>query len=562
MAKTTSGKPKKQTTNTGPVLVDDPENPGEAIPAPDPEEELEEIDPAEAQPAPQAADPRRIPESSMLEPRAFAAFVAQYPAPADLDAYFYRLFPVVKNLAPPEWPPNKKFPTYIEKVKGLLTPQTNQVFTWDWLRDIRGSGKYNIKLIDRTLKRTQNRMVCETNVEVNEWDTHPPVLNDWAELVPCDANKWIIERLLREKIIKRTPEGGFVAFEISQNGTAPAAPNGADPVSLMRETLNAAERMAKMMAPPKEDKKDESPFQKIDIVKLIEGSQNANDPGKILTAAKELAAMMKPPEQPKADPEAHLKMVLEIAKLFKPADVAPQPSALDQLKQTAELAKVMRESFGPTETEIQAKSHMNGWQEFLKEPLTEFVGLLKPFAQLGAGLLMQRATQGNAPSPAAPRPTPPATTQLPTAVPNPAPANGAAPPTPAAATGEPGQPAADQPQQPQQAAPMDQQQVQMQFVIQVLNQVTPTLISYLENPEMGGKDLALWFIDTSFNTNLGMMKGLALWEMLRPMMEREQLLQLYQTSPYWKNIQPYAEKFPKFVDEFLAYDPEKDAEHD
>jgi len=551
MAETHHSKGKKNTKSASGIAVVEPPEPEIANESPEEPQETE----AEEEAKEPGIDPRCIPRVKDLPPDEFFAFLAQYPQPSDLDAYIYRLKPVIRVNAPSDLPPGKRVPSYINKVAGIITPETNRALDLDWLQSVRGSGHYRIQVTDHSGNRTKSRELCQTRLEINEWDAHPPIFNDWNEIVPCEANKWFIDKLIREQVIQRTPEGRFVAFQGSQNGTANGS--GSDPGILIDKTLAAAERMARMMTPPKEEKKDENPFAKIDIVKLMEGTQKANDPEKILTAARGLAEMMKPPEAPKVDQDGQLKLIMEIAKLFKTDPPPAQPSAVEQMKQTAEMAKIMKEAFGPSEDERAISTKMNGWQEFLRDPLTELINGMKPLFAVGAQFLMLKAQQGNP-------------VQQPQPVPRPAPAAASQP----AAVAQQAQPAPAQ--QPVEEPPVEvitpqqqQEQAEARAILNGLASVMPTMLEYVNNQELTGEDFAGWFCDAQVPTGFPppfprFVAGITALDLLKKY-PPEHIIELIEMNspPMFADLVPTPDKrdaLLQFIQQFQSFNPEGEPE--
>lgn len=596
MAKITRDKPQTpaKVAPTGPVLVE--ESPIESeIPAED-EPEQEEATEAETSAAP--PDPRRIPPAIRMEGREFWAFLQQHPAPQDLDLYVYRLFPVVKSLPPPGWNSNQKPPTYCEKVKGVVTQQTGQVADYEWLRNVRGSGNYHLRVVERALKRTQNRQICECILEINEYDTHMPVLNDWCELVPnASGNQWIIQRLLQDKVIKRTPEGGFVAADGQhQNGTA-----ATDPGAMLTQTVNLAKDLARTMQP----KESPSAFSGKDIVDLIKSNAAQNDPQRVIDAAKGLVEISKPAEAPKPD-NTVINLLIEQMKTEREERAAQRQRERDEATTARErefkLMEKLMEANKPTpaaDPDVQltktfdllakakefigegGSSKMNGWQEFLKDPITELMGALKQFAQpigmvVAANIAQKQQAQQQAARPA----SQPAPAQVPAAAPaNGQPAQPAAAPAPDATA----QPAAEQ-AQPQQMDP--NVQGVMVVIGAVLQQIDLTLRDHFEHAAAGdegysGEDFAMWFCDNRIAVpppyNMLAPNGLSGSEALdrirkfsandpqgnfvpAPEAGRQVILAAYRQNPVtWQSICPTEERakqFETFITEFLSYDPE------
>jgi len=601
MAKITRDKPQPpaKAAPTGPILVEEPQVDTEIPTEEESEQEETGVEPAAAAPP----DPRRIPPAIRMEGREFWAFLQQYPAPQDLDLYIYRLFPVVKSLPPPGWNSNQKPPTYCEKVKGIITQQTGQVADYEWLRNVRGSGNYHLRVVERALKRTQNRQICECILEINEYDTHMPVLNDWCELVPnASGNQWIIQRLIQDKIIKRTPEGGFVSADgQQQNATA------GDPSAMLTQTVNLAKDLARTMQP----KESPSAFSGKDIVDLIRSNAAQNDPQKVIDAARGLVEISKPPEAPKPDNsvlnllieqmktereeraaqrqrerdestaarEREFKLIEKLMEAQKPVPAPPAPDPEVQLTKTFDLFAKFKELTGAGEGGTSSK--MNGWQEFLKEPLTELINLAKPFATLGAQVLAMRAAQSQQPAAApAPRPAPrPTADQI----------GAAADQAPAAAPQPAGQPAAPA-QEPAPAAPPTPDanfQGVMVVIGAVLSQIDLTLRSHFAHFAAGdegysGGDFAAYFCDQQIGLpapfNMMAPDGITGAEALlrirqfsaqdaqgnhvpAPEAGRRIIMEIMQQQnpAAWQALCPTEERaklFDKFIGEFLSYDPE------
>jgi len=578
-------------------LVDEvPPTPAPEELLPPVEDDSEEIDDSAVETV--SPDPRRVPPVADNMPgQQLWAFLAQYPEPQYLDLYLYRLFPVIKAIPPPEWTGNGKPPTYQEKVKGLITEHTNRIADYNWLRDVRGSGTYFVRIIDRRLKRTQNRQICTSKLEVNEWDTHPPVLNDWSELVPCEANKWIISRLLKDRAIKRNPEGGFMAYEASQNGNGPAPVASTDPGALLNQVVNLSEKLSKAMQP----KESQSAFSGKDIVDLIKHQATQNDPQKVIDAAKGLVEISKPAEDKEgktilaillaqleeqrkesaAAREREFKLMTDmLAKANTPPPAPPAPPDPEvQLTKTFDLLTKAKEFIGEG-----SASQMKGWQEFSQPIITGFMDLLKPLAQVGATVLQakaminlqqQNANTKPATPPASAPPSTPATVQQ------------AQQPQP------PGtQPAPNAPATPAESAPPIDPNIQGIIVVinAVLHQVDLTLRDHFEhavNKDEGysGEDFAGWFCDVKIALpppyNLMAPNGITGAEALSrirsfsandpqgnfvpaPEAGKQIILASYRQNPQvWQALCPTEERaaqFETFVQEFLSYDPEAEPE--
>lgn len=520
-------------------------------------------------------DPRLIPRAGELPGPEFFAFAVQHPEPSWIDLYVHRLKPAVVNIPPPEWPEGKKFPSYCEKVKGLITEQTGRVADFDWLLTQRGSGKYHCRLVDRRLKRTQNRLICESFIEISQYDTHPPILNDWRELVPCQENNWIIDKLLRAKIIKRTPEGGFVAYE----GPAANGQPNTDPSVMFDKAMAGAERIARLMAP--KEKETSSPFQQIDIVSLMEKTQTANDPQKIINAAKSLVEISKPKEN--TEGQQLLTFVMQrlnaaeeraTALLTKMLESKANP-ATDDVKKVADIIEAVDRIRGGTESEAVKQSRMSGTQEFVSEltkafapGVNQFLGVFGTFLNLQMQQKMREQAQQPKPTTPTARPAAP---QQPAQVPAPQPNTPSAqPPQPATAPApnEPAdqQAAADQTESQEQTA-MNQAQAEARIIASGLSSVGPTLVKYFEDEELTASDFAAWFCDAALPTGLPypeLINGYDAFPVLKKY-SGENIRELIKVSvpPLYMRLAPTPEKedaLLKFLQEFLAYDLEAEPE--
>ena len=103
----------------------------------------------------------------------------------------------------------------------------------------------------------------------------------------------------------------------------------------------------------------------------------------------------------------------------------------------------------------------------------------------------------------------------------------------------------------------------------VLGTATPTMRSYLANSN--GTEFAAWFCDTTFQLPppvpppYNMLPGMEALAQAKLAGSRE-ILEAYKKNPdLYKQIAPNSEaeeKFIRFLDEFLAYDPEAESEGD
>ena len=578
-------KPNRQTQETGPVLVaDEPETAAEGSRdefEPDAaDESSENSDP------PQSTDPRTAPKSDDLTPDELFKFIAQHPTPGDLDFYVYRLVPIIRKAKPVDWSSRRPWPTYVEKLKGLITPQTNRVVDLDWVRTMRGSGKYYIQVNDRSVKRTKNRELCHCTLEINDYQNHPAIFDDYSELLPVSENGWLYNRLLRDKIIKQTPEGNFVAYEDGEkkeqhtNGAAASI----DPTHMLKQTVDLAKDLAKTMTPPTPP----AAFSGADIVNLIGKTQTANDPEKIIAAARGLVEMTKPADSPmlallmaqledarKEAAAAREREMRMLEKMLDKANTPPPappaaPAPVDPIKQMGDTLKMIgeaKETLGLSGGEG-GSSKMNGWQEFLKEPLTELISGLKPLFGVGAQLIGMKAMQpqpGQQPA----RPAAPATT-APAPVQQPAPMQQQTPP---------------EQQEPQQEMNIDPTTLGISIVI---SQANATLRAFFREGLSGTEFADEWFCNTEFAIRSYLpaqvpqafrmmapetMSGYKLLEQLQqtsgkdpqgndipaPEWGKQMILSIYrQQSEVWQSIAPNAteeQRFEKFIGELVAYKP-------
>lgn len=159
-------------------------------------------------------DPRKNPRAERLPPAEFFDFVQQWPTPDDLMIYVYRLEPVIQRKAQGF---RGRPVTYINKVAGRITEQ--------WLLQARGSGRYQIRLTDQGTKGKQTRQVCETVLNINQWEKFPPIIDDYSELVDCESNRAYIAGLLAHKEIVKTPDGRILNYDDAQASAQPAGQN-------------------------------------------------------------------------------------------------------------------------------------------------------------------------------------------------------------------------------------------------------------------------------------------------------------------------------------------------
>ena len=602
MAKTTRDKPKKvaEKPDTGPVLVAEPNEIAEDIP--EEFEESEEATPSDSEV--DANDPRRIPPMQRFElahqPQ-WWGFLKQFPDPINCDLYGYRLFPSIMLSPPADWTSRQKPPTHIFKIKGLITPETNQVVDYEWLRNTWGSGKYQLRMVDRTLKRTQNRQICTAIVEVNEWDTHLCVLGDWSELVPNEGNKWVISRLLKDKIIKRNNEGGFMAFS---EGAA-VTTNGATPdVAMLDKVLGFAERQFARNTQSTDKQQESVGLKAMDIMAstvkdvMKEATKPPTPPPPpdntvvtLLTTMlenqriaaenqrkeNEAARAREAADAAAARQREHELLKEMLAEARKPAPAPPNP--MDQMDTVLGIFDKLKDKLGGGDSEAARASRMSATQEFWQPIITEGQKTIAPLVDAGAKIMLHKAMQANQqqigqrPGQQPQQQRPPGQSFVSPAAEVAAPPAPQQPQPPAPMQHQQTQPAPPEQQQPATAEP-DQQQppmmpmnIQEQYKAQViavcLNRYMATIRKRLADPTEEGQYLASLMCDDTID--LGNLPPFSMdgEEAFTRAKEagREYLLDQFRQAPQlWEEFAGTPEKaqrFVRFIDEFLAYDPEK-----
>lgn len=303
--------------------------------------------------------------------------------------------------------------------------------------------------------------------------------------------------------------------------------------------------------------------------------RDSSDPSRIAALIRELKSLMPAPQQPQPsapDPLASLDRAVDLLKKFEPAAPATtldplasldravdllkklQPTApattapdpLTQIKQTAELVTTLKETFGP-DGPAARESQMNGWQEFLKEPITELVQLLKPFASVGAAILHARVSQPpQQKSKTAVAPTPQAQPDTPTPA--------TAPPSTAESQGSPQQPEGDPQMDPQH-----------QIVAQLIRQLVPNMLNHFRHDWKGGS-FASYVMDGVYIVNGMEVPGETILTTARSIIGPDGFIEILKANPaIWAQIapatQPDAEqRFRQFVDDFLTWTPDADDE--
>ena len=321
---------------------------------------------------------------------------------------------------------------------------------------------------------------------------------------------------------KPTPIKELVdGVERLQRLASPAAPPpvaAPDPVAQIKGTVDAMKGMAEMMKPPAPAAPDNT-LQTFLLAELTaERSTNRELMGKLLDRANAPAAA------PPADPLRDLAMKM-LEKRLEKMDEKPE-----------------------AESAAERVSRMNGTQELIVE-LTKAVS---PVLEKAMGLFTVMAASKQ-PPPAA-RPRPPATVDVaPTGTPT--------------AEQPPQQTQEQPPQQPETPQPT-MEQAQQQILNYVLGTATPTLQQYLDTSD--GDSFATWFCDTTFSLPgvpppFNRLSGVDALKFAKQT-GKPAIIEAYKKAPaLWQQIAPNSEaeeKFIRFLDEFLAYDPEAEAEED
>lgn len=529
MAKTTRETPPKGARDN--VAVMEPTTP---IP-PEPEQPEEKEDPEtvfQETAGQQQIDSRRGRGHFKEAAAGFFARLSEYPKDdwEKLLLYIYRMAPITDRRASGE-PVNyiAKLSEPIDEDYVLREPN------WG------GSGKYRVRL-NKLLPDGKNTPIDVVEFVV-ENKKYPPQ-------VP--PGEWVDDPRNKRWAWAKTYYDGK-----NEAANQPPAPPPTQGPSL-GEIVTAVKTMSEMTRAnqPPAVAKEESPFEKIDIVGLIEKTHSANDPVKMLSGFKDLADILKP-AAPTVDP---VTVALRIVEALKPAAAAAPLDPIAQLNQYATMAKTMKEAFGPGEVETEAikQSRMTGTQEFIAELTRAFApGVNEMFKVLGGFASIRMAQAQKPPANATPRATGPA------AVAQPGQPQPVAPPAATAA-----EPVVEQQPEGQEEPPqMNRQQAEAHMIMTGLASVAPTLIRYFESEELTGHDFAAWFCDASLPTglpNMPMVPELVDGIDALPMLKTygaEQIRSLVKinAAPLYARIAPTEEKesaLLKFLEEFLTYDPE------
>ena len=478
----------------------------------------------------------------------FFARLPKYP-PSDwerLKLYLYRLAPITDRTAGGN--PVKFLTIYREAID-------EEMVLKEW-----GSGKYRC-LLNRMQEKGESIPIDRVEFEIENLNFPPKVPpGEWVD--DPRNRRWAWANAKDEASKSSTPA----------TPSPPAGPTLGEIVTAVKGIADMTR--ANQPAPPP---KEESPFAKIDLVGLMEKTQAANNPSAILAAAKEIAAIAKPEKS--GDSELLLKLIDKlIPAASNPGAAVAAPDPVAQLKTYADMAKTMREAFGPgeKEAEVIAQSRMNGWQEFTNGIVTAVAPGLNKMAEIfGTFMVMkmqmdlrnqQQGQQPQQPQPA--RAASPAI-QQPQPMTQPQTQAGAPPqqpPTPPAA------PAAAEPEQP----PMNPQQAEMQMKIHAalsaIDYAMPTLLDHLNmDPEeidvTRGWLFAQWFWAAKLPTRLPLQPLIVGSELLKGLKQfpPETLIQIIQMNApaMYEALVPTpdkAEALLEFIKEFLAYDPEAEPE--
>jgi hypothetical protein len=269
--------------------------------------------------------------------------------------YVYRVWPVIDR---------KHSEHFIAKVAEPIDE--------DYLMRYYGSGKYFVRLNNR-----QGETIASKNVSLHNPSFPPKVSPD--EVVATDPRNETYFKVWAPKETQAQPT--------ANQATAPG-----DNATALRELTRLIDKLIeKRDAAPPEPRSDTKDKLVDWALKQKDKETEANDPTRVATLLRELKELVtpapQPPPPPAADPLASLDRAADLLKKLQPAP-APVADPLAQIKQTAELVATLKQTFGQDGTAQESK--MSGWQEFLKEPLTEFVGILKPFGGVLAHLAMTK----------------------------------------------------------------------------------------------------------------------------------------------------------------------------
>lgn len=110
---------------------------------------------------------------------------------------------------------------------------------------------------------------------------------------------------------------------------------------------------------------------------------------------------------------------------------------------------------------------------------------------------------------------------------------------------------------PNPAAPPNQ----MQQVIDFLNTIATPMLNMFGD-DMDGGDFAEWLYEGHGDTWIHPSGQSVQWYVGAKQIGAPNLLQFFQRSPYWAKLQPQAEKFTKFLTEFVAWEIPKEPEAD
>jgi hypothetical protein len=110
---------------------------------------------------------------------------------------------------------------------------------------------------------------------------------------------------------------------------------------------------------------------------------------------------------------------------------------------------------------------------------------------------------------------------------------------------------------PNPAAPPNQ----MQQVIDFLNTIATPMLNMFGD-DMDGGDFAEWLYEGHGDTWIHPSGQSVQWYVGAKQIGAPNLLQFFQRSPYWVKLQPQAEKFTKFLNEFVAWEIPKEPEAD
>jgi hypothetical protein len=277
-----------------------------------------------------------------------------------------------------------------------------------------------------------------------------------------------------------------------------------------------------------------------------------------------LVEKLRPAQEP-ADPLVSVDRIISLTEKLRPVPQNPTDGTA-AIRQLAETLTVLREAgLMGNAGDGGETSSMSGWQQFLRDPLVQFLELLKPFSNVGAAVLQHnlmkpKAAQGsNAPPPDAGKgqniPVSPdvGPTQMQSAQPTgTAPETAAGPPP-----GAPVAPTAADAQTSPSASDDPAAMAQMQLVGQLMNQLVPNMMNHYRH-KWGGRNFAGYVGDGVFYLNGLKIDGYGLLEVAQNVLKVEDVINILKGNPnIWSEIDSEA-NFRKFLEEFFQGPPDEE----